>query len=532
MSRVSASADYAKILVARFSSLGDIVLTTPVLMALRDRYPKAQIDYLLKEQYLPLLQNHPSNCGLIPLSEELRNDSGAYLKFCDSLRDKGYNLVVDLQGNGRSYVLRKRIYRDWVKVGKQTLKRILLVKFGIGRNKYPDIRRRFLKPLRDLGINDRKVPAKSILAVEESEIVMARKKFFVNDFKKNGSLVAIHTGSKWALKEWGLEKFIRLAIELLEDGTRVIWFGEPFDGASAEITFAKNTTLRELMALISISDVFVGNDSGPLHIAEGVGTPAVGIFGPTHPALGYSPDNPNSIVLGVDLKCRPCTLYGKSKCKHETRLCMDGIAVETVKEAVYSLLDKSKIVLKKAAFLDRDGTIIFDAHFLDNPDKIEIIPGAVEAVKILRNAGFEIVVLTNQSGIARGYFGSETVEKINARMVEMFAEKGAEISAVYYCPHFTGGSVPEFSVECSCRKPEPGMAIKAAGEHEIDLANSIVIGDKASDVQLAKNIGARGYLVRTGVGAQTEVEMPELSEFAFDNILQAAKFIEGKTDEG
>lgn len=530
MSKASASADYAKILVARFSSLGDIVLTTPVLLALRERYPEAQIDFLLKEQYLPLLQNHPSHCGLIPLSEELRKDSGAYLNFCDGLRDKGYGLVVDLQGNGRSYVLRKRIYRDWVKVGKQTLKRILLVKFGIGRKKYPDVRRRFLKPLRDLGIDDRIIPARAILAVEEDEISMARKKFF-GDKSTDDSLVAIHPGSKWALKEWGLEKFIRLAMQLLEEGSNILWFGEPFGGASENITFAENTTLRELMALISISDVFIGNDSGPLHIAEGLGTPAVGIFGPTHPALGYSPNNPDSIVLGVDLKCRPCTLYGNGKCKHQTRLCMDGITVEASKEAVHSLLDNSIRVLKKAAFLDRDGTIIRDAHFLDDPDKIEIIPGAVEAVKTLRNAGFEIVVLTNQSGIARGYFGRETVEKINGRMVEMFAEKGAEISAVYYCPHFPGGSVAEYSIGCSCRKPEPGMAIKAAKELGIDLANSIVIGDKASDVKLAKNIGARGYIVRTGVGAQTEAENPELREFAFDDILQASKFIEGRTDE-
>jgi len=140
-------------------------------------------------------------------------------------------------------------------------------------------------------------------------------------------------------------------------------------------------------------------------------------------------------------------------------------------------------------------------------------------------------VLTNQSGIARGYFGPETVEKINGKMVEMFAESGAEISAVYYCPHFPEGKVPEFSIDCGCRKPAPGMAVSAANDLGIDLQKSVVIGDKASDIGLARNISAQGFLVRTGKGAETEAENPDLPDFTFDDILQAAKFIEGKNDE-
>ena len=255
MSKASASADYAKILVVRFSSLGDIVLTTPVLMALRARYPEAQIDYLLKEQYLPLLQNHPSRCGLIPLSEELRKDSGAYLQFCDTFRDKGYGLVVDLQGNGRSYVLRKRVFRDWVKVGKQTLKRILLIKFGIGREKYPDVRRRFLRPLRDLGIDDRKVPARAVLAVEDCEKEVARGKFLGNN-QKNGSLIAIHPGSKWASKEWGLEKFIQLAKELIEENIPAIE-----RGAGNLVKQIENVAMHGVPVVVAINRFLTDTDA-------------------------------------------------------------------------------------------------------------------------------------------------------------------------------------------------------------------------------------------------------------------------------
>lgn len=507
--------------------MGDIVLTTPVLMALRKRYPSAQIDYLVKEQFLPLLENHPSGCGLIPLTESLRGDSKAYLDFCDELRDKGYDLVVDLQANGRSYVLRKRIFRDYVRIDKRTLKRILLVKLGWGRKGRPDIRRRFLEPLTLLGIDVVKESSRAILRVDDSEIARVKEKFF-KETHLDPPPIAIHPGAKWELKEWGAEKYQQLAERLVAKGHRVLWFGGPLGFEHDKITFAKETSIRELMALIASSAVFVGNDSGPLHIAEGVGTPSVGIFGPTHPSLGYSPNHEGSLVLGVDIKCRPCTLYGNGKCKLDKKICMENISVDEVLAAVERMLPTRRETAKKrGAFLDRDGTIIYDAHFLEDESKIELIPGAVESIKSLNNADFEVVVLTNQSGVARGYFGTEVVERINSRVVELFAERGARISAVYYCPHHAEGIVEAFAIDCNCRKPGIGMPVKAADDFNIELSKSIVIGDKASDLQLAKNIGAKALLVRTGKGAETEIASGHLADGVYDNILDAVRTIIG-----
>ncbi len=524
MRKASRDADYRKILVVRFSSMGDIVLTTPVLMALRKRFPSAQIDYLAKAQFLPLLENHPSGCGCIPLTDSLRGDSKAYLAFCDSLRDKGYDLIVDLQANGRSYVLRKRVFRDYVKVNKRTLRRILLVKFGLGRDNYPDIRRRFLEPLSLLGIDISKELSKAILSVDDCEIANVEKRFF-SGTHCSPAPIAIHPGAKWELKEWGIEKFQKLAKVLIDKGHRVLWFGAPYDYESEKIIFAEKTSIRELMALIATSAVFVGNDSGPLHIAEGVGTPSVGIFGPTHPSLGYSPNHEGSYVLGVDIKCRPCSLFGNGKCKFDKKICMEQISVDEVADSVEKLFNEHR--KNRAAFLDRDGTIIFDAHFLKDETKIELIPGAVEAIKALNASGYVVIVLTNQSGVARGYFGTDAVERINARVVELFAEQGAKISAMYYCPHLADGSVETFAIDCDCRKPKIGMAIKAAKEFDLDLCSSFVVGDKASDLQLAKNINAKAYLVRTGNGEETEKNSRHLADGVYDNILDAVKSIVG-----
>lgn len=526
MRKASPDVNYKKILVVRFSSLGDIVLTTPVLMALRRRYPNAQIDYLLKEQYRPLLLNHPSGCGIITLSEELRSDSKAYLEFCDNLRTKNYDLIVDLQRNGRSYVLRKRVFRDSVVINKRTLKRLLLIKFGLGKDRYPDVRRRFLKTIKRLGVDYLKEPPRAVLRVDKDEIDAAKDKYLTG-WDTNDRLIAIHPGSRWEMKKWGDDKFVKLAKDLIIKGYNVLALGEPLDLISDNYVFAEETSLRELMALISLSDVFVGNDSGPLHIAEGLGTPAVGIFGPTHPSLGYAPRNDDSIVMGVELKCRPCTLYGSGKCNLDRQLCMERIDTGDVLEAVVRLtsIDERAAAKEKGAFLDRDGTIIYDAHFLKDPDKIEPIPGAEEAIKLLNQAGYKVVIVSNQSGVARGYFGIEVVERINDRVVDIFARKGARIDEVYFCPHHKEGVNEEYSYDCNCRKPAPGMPEAAACKLNLDLTRSIVIGDKASDIHLARNIGAKGYLVRTGNGADTEVNSPNLADGVFDDILEAVRFI-------
>ncbi len=182
--------------------------------------------------------------------------------------------------------------------------------------------------------------------------------------------------------------------------------------------------------------------------------------------------------------------------------------------------------IRRAAFLDRDGTIIADIGYLDDPEDIDFIPGAAMAIRSLNEAGIAVIILSNQSGVARGFFSIEKAREIETALIEKLKEQGALVDASYFCPHHPEGKVPEFSLRCRCRKPLPGMAETAATRFNIDMSKSWVIGDKASDIGLAKNIGAEALLVRTGVGKETETALdPGDSIAVFDTISEAVNRI-------
>ncbi len=143
------------------------------------------------------------------------------------------------------------------------------------------------------------------------------------------------------------------------------------------------------------------------------------------------------------------------------------------------------------AFLDRDGTLIEERNYLSDPDQAVLLPGVAEGLKALMNQGFRLVVVSNQSGIGRGYFTEADAHLVNARVDEMLKAEGVDIAAWYICPH-----TPE--QPCDCRKPSPGMVDRACADFAVDLASSIMIGDKDIDLQLAANRGMRGFLVTSG----------------------------------
>lgn len=153
---------------------------------------------------------------------------------------------------------------------------------------------------------------------------------------------------------------------------------------------------------------------------------------------------------------------------------------------------------RPAAFLDRDGTMIIEHGFLSDPDGVEPLPGAIDAIRQLNHWGYLVIGVTNQSGVARGYFGEDVVKAVNRRVIEVFAAGGARIDAIYHCPHFP---MPE-TAECDCRKPKRGMIDQAMRDFAIDLSHSFVVGDRLCDVQLGRAIGGPGVLVLTGYGLQ------------------------------
>jgi D-glycero-D-manno-heptose 1,7-bisphosphate phosphatase len=159
--------------------------------------------------------------------------------------------------------------------------------------------------------------------------------------------------------------------------------------------------------------------------------------------------------------------------------------------------------VKRAAFLDRDGTLIEEAHYLADPDRVVIVPGVPAALRRLRDAGFALVIVTNQSGIARGLYTDADFHAVQHRLEALLAEQGINIDLTLYCPHH-----PELTGPCECRKPGPGMYREAAARLDLDLARSLYIGDRVKDVLPALDAGGRGFLVRTGYGREEEADVP------------------------
>jgi D-glycero-D-manno-heptose 1,7-bisphosphate phosphatase len=153
---------------------------------------------------------------------------------------------------------------------------------------------------------------------------------------------------------------------------------------------------------------------------------------------------------------------------------------------------------RPAAFLDRDGVLNVDHGYAHRPDQLDWIAGAPEAVRLLNEAGYYAIVVTNQSGIARGYFDEDTLRRFHAYMQEQLAEHGARIDAFYYCPHHPRGTVKAFAVECACRKPLPGLLERAAKDFPIDRARSFLIGDRDHDLAAAEAFHIRGIKFDAG----------------------------------
>jgi D-glycero-D-manno-heptose 1,7-bisphosphate phosphatase len=181
-----------------------------------------------------------------------------------------------------------------------------------------------------------------------------------------------------------------------------------------------------------------------------------------------------------------------------------------------------------AVFIDRDGSINEDIGYLSRPDDLVIYPWAAEAIRLVNQSGMKAIVITNQSGIARGLYTEEILNQIHERLREEIAREGARIDAIYYCPHHPRIGDERYRQMCACRKPEPGMLLQAARDHSIDLHRSYVIGDKSSDINAAANAGAKGVLVLTGYGREIEDDRerwPCEPAFVARDLLEAVKMI-------
>ncbi len=180
---------------------------------------------------------------------------------------------------------------------------------------------------------------------------------------------------------------------------------------------------------------------------------------------------------------------------------------------------------RRAVFLDRDGTINHDTHYLSQPREVSLIPGSARAIARLNAAGLAVVVVSNQSGLARGYFGSRELEAVRRELDRQLGKEGARVEAYYHCPHHPRGRVPELAITCECRKPRPGLIMQAARELGLELTGSFMVGDKNTDVACGRAAGLTSIRVLSGPEQPPPRGEEEIPDFVAPDLAGAVEWI-------
>jgi D,D-heptose 1,7-bisphosphate phosphatase len=176
-------------------------------------------------------------------------------------------------------------------------------------------------------------------------------------------------------------------------------------------------------------------------------------------------------------------------------------------------------------FLDRDGTLLEEGNFVDRLDRLLFFPYSIDAVRCLNRAGFAVVIVTNQSGVARGLYSEDFVREAHGYIDEQLKAVGARVDGYYYCPHHPQGLVDALRTDCECRKPKPGQLLQAARDLHLDLTGSFIVGDRWKDIEAGEAVAARGILVRTGYGRDQEHAHSPRGAVVVDNLIQAVGWI-------
>ena len=554
VSRPSSTA--SRILIRGTNWIGDAVMSEPALSAIRQAFPKAMITLLVKPAIAELYQQHPAIDRLLVYEHRGRHArlSGKWRLACE-LRRGRFDLAILFQNafEGALLTFLAGIPRRY---GYRTDGRGFLLSDAIDVLQRTNLEHQthyYLDLLRPLGITaSTTVPR---LFVSESEEQRMSQRLAEAGVQPTERLIGLNPGSTYgSAKRWLPERFAQTANRLVEQfGGRVAIVGAMGEEALGEaiakqmpgkpVVLSGRTSIRELMAVIKRCRLFLTNDTGPMHIAAAFGVPVVAVFGPTD-ATTTSPCGDEHTIVRRPVECSPCLLR---ECPIDHR-CMTGVTVEQVYQAAVGQLHMQSAKCKMEAsvsdpstqhlafssqhsalvgvtvFLDRDGTVNRDTGYIKSPQELDLIPGVIEAVAKLNRAGARVVLVTNQSAIARGFITVDQLKTIHSVLLARLEAGGARLDAIYYCPHHPNDG-------CRCRKPQPAMIHRAAVDLNLDLSRAYVIGDQSRDIELARQVGARGILVLSGQTGREAIEaVPQSAtapDYIADGLPEAVEWIFG-----
>ena len=502
--------------------LGDAVMCEPALSQVRTLFPQAEITLLVKPGIADLLAQHPEVNRTLVYDDRGRH-AGLVGKWTLAavLRRHRFDLAILFQNAFEAALIsflagiprrfgyatdgRTLLLTDPVTVPPRTAQRHQV-------EYYWDL----LKPLGGHG----PAPAPRLFVTPDESALIAGRLADAG-IGPSDPVIGVNPGSTYGhAKRWLPDRYAEVVNRAVTDvqgrsGARV---GVAILGAKGEEPLGKaiadqiktrtvvcsgQTTVRELMALVKRCQLFLTNDTGPMHVAAAFKVPLVAVFGPTDWQT-TSPFGVDAQLVRQPVSCAPCLLR---ECPIDHR-CMTGVTVEQVYDAVVQHLPlvapppavdpapptpglTSTSLAGVTVFLDRDGTLNVDTGYVKSPDDFTVLPGVGAALARLKQAGARLVVVTNQSGLGRGYFSSRDLEAIHSKLRLVLAEDGVTLDGLYFCPHHPDD-------HCNCRKPARGMIDRAHAELKVDLSRAYVIGDSIRDVELAKQVGARSLLVMTG----------------------------------
>jgi histidinol-phosphate phosphatase family protein len=182
-------------------------------------------------------------------------------------------------------------------------------------------------------------------------------------------------------------------------------------------------------------------------------------------------------------------------------------------------------------FVDKDGTLLDDVAYNVDVERMVLAEGAGSALRLIQSRGYRVIVISNQSGVARGYFDERALQAVEHRLGHMLSDEGVRLTAFYYCPHLAGGAVARYAVDCSCRKPAPGLVLRAADDHGVDLARSWVVGDILDDVEAGRRAGCTTILVANGNETEWNVVERRRPDYVVGDLRDAASIIAGVASE-
>lgn len=329
-----------KILVFRQSSLGDVILTLPVIKELRRNYPDAIIDYLTKEPYLPLVKNDPALRRIFAF-----NNSGEFRKILPQIRRESYDLIIDLQRNFRSLALSLlNPLSKRVKYRKRRLAREMIVRRPSSNLSVDHTVNAYYHTLRKLGFNTEPSTPEITLSGEEREFA---DRFIAESFQElPEKIIALCPGARHPEKMWPWENFKSVAEILLRDESLALMvisassdpIPEDLRISSNRLVPVRDFDILHVAALFSRCRAALSNDSGLMHLANAAGTRVASIFGPTSPRLGFSPTLQGSIIISSHVFCSPCSLHGEKPCSQPRKYCFENIDPQKVVDTIANML--------------------------------------------------------------------------------------------------------------------------------------------------------------------------------------------------